>query len=153
MRCWIFFLLHWQQKFVVQRNNTACVTLLEWKSEIKKKKMYLAVGLILLNCTCQQHVHHHPNRLINCFCFLQLLSMATFLGAIFCFVAFCSKNMYGFLVLFAIGELLVFATQVIFFINRHFSLWLLSILPCSWNQCILKWFIVKENSVNYLGWH
>ncbi|OMO56380.1 Major facilitator superfamily [Corchorus capsularis] len=40
-----------------------------------------------------------------------LLSGATFLGAIFCFVAFCLKSLYGFLVLFAVGELLVFATQ------------------------------------------
>lgn len=41
----------------------------------------------------------------------KLLSAATFLGAIFCFSAFCFKNMYAFLALFAIGELLVFATQ------------------------------------------
>ncbi|XVF59172.1 hypothetical protein PTKIN_Ptkin07bG0254200 [Pterospermum kingtungense] len=41
-----------------------------------------------------------------------LLSGATFLGAIFCFVAFCLKSLYGFIVLFAVGELLVFATQV-----------------------------------------
>ncbi|KAF5205491.1 Major facilitator superfamily, partial [Thalictrum thalictroides] len=41
----------------------------------------------------------------------KLLSGATFLGAIFCFSAFCMKNMYGFLALFAVGELLVFATQ------------------------------------------
>ncbi|KAF6157903.1 hypothetical protein GIB67_015219 [Kingdonia uniflora] len=41
----------------------------------------------------------------------KLLSGATFLGAIFCFGAFCSKNLYGFIALFAIGELLVFATQ------------------------------------------
>ncbi|CAL5438322.1 unnamed protein product [Camellia sinensis] len=41
----------------------------------------------------------------------QLLSAATFLGAGFCFTAFCFKNLYAFLALFAIGELLVFATQ------------------------------------------
>ncbi|XP_050210106.1 probable sphingolipid transporter spinster homolog 2 [Mercurialis annua] len=41
----------------------------------------------------------------------KLLSVATFLGAIFCFAAFCFKSMYVFLALFAIGELLVFATQ------------------------------------------
>ncbi|PIA55126.1 hypothetical protein AQUCO_00800095v1 [Aquilegia coerulea] len=41
----------------------------------------------------------------------KLLSGATFLGAIFCFSAFCSKNLYGFIFLFSIGELLVFATQ------------------------------------------
>ncbi|XP_022740274.1 probable sphingolipid transporter spinster homolog 2 isoform X2 [Durio zibethinus] len=40
-----------------------------------------------------------------------LLSGATFLGAIFCFVAFCVRSLYGFIVLFAVGELLVFATQ------------------------------------------
>ncbi|KAJ0960167.1 hypothetical protein J5N97_002050 [Dioscorea zingiberensis] len=32
-------------------------------------------------------------------------------GAIFCFSAFCFSNMYAFLALFAVGELLVFATQ------------------------------------------
>lgn len=48
--------------------------------------------------------------------FLQLLSTATFLGAAFCFGAFCLKSMYAFLALFAIGELLVFATQVYFFL-------------------------------------
>lgn len=41
----------------------------------------------------------------------KLLSGATFLGAIFCFSAFCSKNLYIFLALFAVGELFVFATQ------------------------------------------
>lgn len=41
----------------------------------------------------------------------KLLSVATFLGAIFCFSAFCLKSLYGFIALFAVGELLVFATQ------------------------------------------
>ncbi|WOK98884.1 putative sphingolipid transporter [Canna indica] len=41
----------------------------------------------------------------------KLLSGATFLGAIFCFSAFCFKSLYGFLALFAVGELLIFATQ------------------------------------------
>lgn len=41
----------------------------------------------------------------------KLLSTATFLGAAFCFSAFCLKSMYAFLALFAVGELLVFATQ------------------------------------------
>ncbi|KAG9130588.1 hypothetical protein Leryth_011845 [Lithospermum erythrorhizon] len=41
----------------------------------------------------------------------KLLSVATFCGAICCFGAFCFKNVWGFYVLFAIGELLVFATQ------------------------------------------
>lgn len=45
---------------------------------------------------------------------MQLLSATTFLGAVFCFSAFCFKNMYAFLALFAIGELLVFSTQVLF---------------------------------------
>ncbi|KAF8406150.1 hypothetical protein HHK36_008230 [Tetracentron sinense] len=41
----------------------------------------------------------------------KLLSGATFLGAIFCFSAFCFRNLYGFIVFFSIGEILVFATQ------------------------------------------
>lgn len=42
----------------------------------------------------------------------KLLCGATFLGAICCFTAFTLKSLYGFISLFAIGELLVFATQV-----------------------------------------
>uniref|UniRef100_A0A7N0ZVC4 Major facilitator superfamily (MFS) profile domain-containing protein n=1 Tax=Kalanchoe fedtschenkoi TaxID=63787 RepID=A0A7N0ZVC4_KALFE len=41
----------------------------------------------------------------------KLLAGATFFGAIFCFAAFCMKSMYAFIALFAVGELLVFATQ------------------------------------------
>ncbi|XP_012828319.1 PREDICTED: probable sphingolipid transporter spinster homolog 2 isoform X2 [Erythranthe guttata] len=41
----------------------------------------------------------------------KLLSLATLSGAVFCFAAFCFKSLYAFLALFAIGELLVFATQ------------------------------------------
>ncbi|XP_051146789.1 probable sphingolipid transporter spinster homolog 2 [Andrographis paniculata] len=41
----------------------------------------------------------------------KLLSFTTLVGAVFCFGAFCLKGLYGFLALFAIGELLVFATQ------------------------------------------
>jgi len=41
----------------------------------------------------------------------KLLSGATFLGAVFCFTAFTLKSLYGFIALFALGELLVFATQ------------------------------------------
>ncbi|OIV96105.1 hypothetical protein TanjilG_13037 [Lupinus angustifolius] len=48
------------------------------------------------------------NTLSNAF---KLLSVATFIGGAFCFGAFLFKSMYGFLVLFSIGELLVFATQ------------------------------------------
>ncbi|KAF3669842.1 putative sphingolipid transporter spinster -like protein 3 [Capsicum annuum] len=41
----------------------------------------------------------------------KLLSAATLLGAIFCFAAFCFKSLYAFIALFAIGQMLVFATQ------------------------------------------
>ncbi|KAG2567561.1 hypothetical protein PVAP13_7NG333100 [Panicum virgatum] len=41
----------------------------------------------------------------------KLLSCATFLGAIFCFGAFCFKSLYGFIPCFSVGEILVFATQ------------------------------------------
>ncbi|KAH7520375.1 hypothetical protein FEM48_Zijuj08G0137300 [Ziziphus jujuba var. spinosa] len=41
----------------------------------------------------------------------KLLSGATFLGAIFCFSSFCFKSLYGFIALFSVGEILVFATQ------------------------------------------
>ncbi|KAI3809917.1 hypothetical protein L1987_19520 [Smallanthus sonchifolius] len=41
----------------------------------------------------------------------KLLSTAAFFGAIFCFSAFCFKNLYAFIVFFLIGEILVFATQ------------------------------------------
>ncbi|KAK7302626.1 hypothetical protein RJT34_13518 [Clitoria ternatea] len=48
------------------------------------------------------------NTLSNAF---KLLSVTTFVGAAFCFCAFLFRSMYGFLVLFSIGELLVFSTQ------------------------------------------
>ncbi|KAL3614412.1 hypothetical protein CASFOL_042486 [Castilleja foliolosa] len=51
---------------------------------------------------------HMTSTISNAF---KLLSVATFAGAVFCFAAFCFKNLYAFLFLFAIGELLVFATQ------------------------------------------
>ncbi|XP_019082702.1 PREDICTED: probable sphingolipid transporter spinster homolog 3 [Camelina sativa] len=41
----------------------------------------------------------------------KLLSGATFLGAVLCFTAFTLKSLYGFIAIFALGELLVFATQ------------------------------------------
>ncbi|KAK7319532.1 hypothetical protein RJT34_04254 [Clitoria ternatea] len=41
----------------------------------------------------------------------KLLSFTTLIGSAFCFGAFLFKSEYGFLALFAIGELLVFATQ------------------------------------------
>lgn len=55
-------------------------------------------------------------------CLLQLLSVATFLGAIFCFSAFCFKSMYPFLAFFAVGELLVFATQVLYLITHQHTI-------------------------------
>nr|XP_043628327.1 probable sphingolipid transporter spinster homolog 2 [Erigeron canadensis] len=41
----------------------------------------------------------------------KLLSATTFFGAIFCFSAFCFSNLYVYMALFLIGEILVFATQ------------------------------------------
>ncbi|CAN6459442.1 unnamed protein product [Victoria cruziana] len=41
----------------------------------------------------------------------KLLSGATLFGAVFCFSAFLSPKLYGFVILFSIGELLVFITQ------------------------------------------
>ncbi|XP_059437572.1 probable sphingolipid transporter spinster homolog 2 [Corylus avellana] len=41
----------------------------------------------------------------------RLLSAATLLGAMFCFSAFCFRSLYGFVALFSVGEILVFATQ------------------------------------------
>ncbi|XP_039065899.1 probable sphingolipid transporter spinster homolog 2 isoform X2 [Hibiscus syriacus] len=41
----------------------------------------------------------------------KLLSITTFIGATFCFTAFWFKNMYAFLALLSVGELLIFATQ------------------------------------------
>ncbi|KAH1242818.1 putative sphingolipid transporter spinster 2 [Glycine soja] len=48
------------------------------------------------------------NTISNAF---KLLSIATFIGGACCFGAFLFKSQYGFLALFAVGELLVFATQ------------------------------------------
>ncbi|XP_024178965.1 probable sphingolipid transporter spinster homolog 2 [Rosa chinensis] len=48
------------------------------------------------------------NTISNAF---KLLATTTFIGAILCFGAFCLKNTYGFLALFAVGQLLVFAIQ------------------------------------------
>ncbi|KAM0938783.1 putative major facilitator superfamily, MFS transporter superfamily [Dioscorea sansibarensis] len=41
----------------------------------------------------------------------KLLSVSTFLGASFCLIAFWLNSLYGFIALFSIGELLIFATQ------------------------------------------
>ncbi|KAL6545850.1 hypothetical protein OROGR_009724 [Orobanche gracilis] len=51
---------------------------------------------------------HMTSTISNAF---KILSLATLAGAVFCFAAFCFKSLYVFLALFAIGELLVFATQ------------------------------------------
>jgi hypothetical protein len=58
--------------------------------------------------------------------FFQLLSVTTFIGAGFCFGAFCFKSMYAFLAFFAVGQLLVFATQVFSSLmqNRYVIFWL-----------------------------
>ncbi|XP_049932547.1 probable sphingolipid transporter spinster homolog 3 [Nymphaea colorata] len=44
---------------------------------------------------------------------MKLLSGATLFGAVFCFCSFLSPKLYGFVILFSIGELLVFATQLL----------------------------------------
>ncbi|KAI4375578.1 hypothetical protein MLD38_013432 [Melastoma candidum] len=50
----------------------------------------------------------------------KLLSISTFIGGTFCFAAFCFKSLYAYLALFAVGELLVFATQApVNFVNLH----------------------------------
>ncbi|RDY02444.1 putative sphingolipid transporter spinster-like 3, partial [Mucuna pruriens] len=41
----------------------------------------------------------------------KLLSAATFLGAILCLIAFLFRGLYGFIVFFSMGELLIFVTQ------------------------------------------
>lgn len=70
---------------------------------------------------------------------LQLLSAVTFAGAIFCFSAFCFKSMYPFLALFAIGELFVFATQVLDFavsICYTFSIYIARVFNTVPNICV-----------------
>lgn len=54
------------------------------------------------------------NSLSNAF---KLLSVTTLVGGAFCFGAFLFRSQNGFLVFFAIGELLVFATQVLPFFS------------------------------------
>uniref|UniRef100_A0A1J3IV72 Putative sphingolipid transporter spinster-like protein 1 n=1 Tax=Noccaea caerulescens TaxID=107243 RepID=A0A1J3IV72_NOCCA len=41
----------------------------------------------------------------------KLLAASTLFGAALCFVAFCMKNMYAFIAIFALGEILIFAPQ------------------------------------------
>ena len=71
---------------------------------------------------------------------LQLLSGATFLGAIFCFISFCLKGLYGFIALFSVGELLVFATQVIY--NLVSLVRNLVFLDCPHSFCMLTSYFI-----------
>lgn len=71
-----------------------------------------------------------PSLLLMMSLLLQLLSIATFFGAIFCFVAFCFKSLYVYIALFAIGELLVFAVQVIFYFFWGQNYWYYTIICC-----------------------
>ncbi|KAF2306702.1 hypothetical protein GH714_020664 [Hevea brasiliensis] len=75
------------------------------------EKVYVVnvLGYIAYNFVIGAYSYWGPKAGYNIY--NMLLSVATFLGAIFCFSAFCFKSMYVFLALFAIGELLVFATQ------------------------------------------
>ena len=85
--------------------------------------------------------NHHAKKSSPCLChlpwtFFQLLSMTTFIGAAFCFGAFCFKSMYLFLAFFAIGEFLVFATQVFSLMqNRFVIVWL-----CHWDWAMLLFY-------------
>ncbi|KAE9448414.1 hypothetical protein C3L33_19692, partial [Rhododendron williamsianum] len=72
----------------------------------------LAGGYVLDKMTATIPNAFKVTSIPDCPCeLLQLLSTATLLGAAFCFTAFCFKSLYAFLVFFAIGELLIFATQ------------------------------------------
>ncbi|XP_073220393.1 probable sphingolipid transporter spinster homolog 2 isoform X2 [Cicer arietinum] len=61
----------------------------------------------------------------------KLLFGATFIGAIFCLVAFLFKGLPGFIIFFSVGELLIFATQVIL-----------------WITCWIKFFIALNQQCN-----
>eukprot|EP01018_Ginkgo_biloba_P002789 Gb_38266 [translate_table: standard] len=63
-----------------------------------------------------------------------LLSGATLLGGGFCFIAFLSKKLYGFIPLFAVGELLIFATQSGRESKTEFGYTELALLPTRWNS-------------------
>ncbi|KAA3465393.1 putative sphingolipid transporter spinster-like protein 2 isoform X1 [Gossypium australe] len=73
---------------------------------------YTLVNYTLSPCCRSLDCSASPNSLYFFLLFLQLLSVTTFFGAIFCFTAFCFQNMYAFLAFFSVGELLVFAIQV-----------------------------------------
>ncbi|RVX23651.1 putative sphingolipid transporter spinster-like 3 [Vitis vinifera] len=73
----------------------------------------------------------------------KLLSGATFLGAIFCFISFCLKGLYGFIALFSVGELLVFATQVIY-----------NLVSLGYNlEHLTYWYHDPNAPVNYVCLH
>ncbi|RVW47085.1 putative sphingolipid transporter spinster-like 2 [Vitis vinifera] len=61
-----------------------------------------------------------------------------FFGAICCFSAFCFKSLYGFLALFSIGELLVFATQEIRYSSFCSCFWDLLYTPCQYSGYSLR---------------
>nr|XP_048336601.1 probable sphingolipid transporter spinster homolog 2 isoform X2 [Ziziphus jujuba var. spinosa] len=75
------------------------------------EKVYVinVLGYIAYNFVIGAYSYWGPKAGYNIY--HMLLSATTFLGAVFCFSAFCFKSMYAFLAVFAIGELLVFATQ------------------------------------------
>ncbi|KAL6494618.1 hypothetical protein OROGR_031418 [Orobanche gracilis] len=82
---------------------------------------------------------HMTSTISNAF---KLLSLATLAGAVFCFAAFCFKSIYVFLALFAIGELLVFATQEC---ENATARWLPGIFFPSW--------LIKMAPVNFVCLH
>ena len=95
-------------------NIILCHLLYKTLSGIKKTSRN---GLNTIQIFLVSMYNHHAKTFCLChsipWTFFQLLSVTTFIGAGFCFGAFCFKSMYAFLAFFAIGELLIFATQVI----------------------------------------
>ncbi|KAG4381021.1 hypothetical protein GLYMA_15G061200v4 [Glycine max] len=82
--------------------------------ELWLDKVYVVnvLGYIAYNFVIGAYSYWGPKAGYNTY--HMLLSMTTFIGAAFCFGAFLFRSMYGFLALFSIGELLVFATQEYF---------------------------------------
>ncbi|KAL5157152.1 putative sphingolipid transporter spinster 2 [Glycine soja] len=80
--------------------------------ELWLDKVYVVnvLGYIAYNFVIGAYSYWGPKAGYNTY--HMLLSMTTFIGAAFCFGAFLFRSMYGFLALFSIGELLVFATQM-----------------------------------------
>jgi uncharacterized membrane protein YeaQ/YmgE (transglycosylase-associated protein family) len=75
----------------------------------------------------------------------KLLSGATFLGAVFCFTAFTLKSLYGFIALFALGELLVFATQLVFLPSGSCKLCVFALCETKFTT-IINGYIHRRNS-------